>query len=36
LPQYMATDFIGFRCAMSRIGGNSNTQNKTPKNKRTK
>jgi gliding motility-associated lipoprotein GldJ len=36
LPQYMATDFIGFRCAMSRIGGKSNTQNKTPKNKRTK
>ena len=36
LPQYMATDFIGFRCAMSRVGGKSNTQNKTPKNKRTK
>jgi len=36
LPQYMATDFIGFRCAMSRIGGKSDTQNKTPKNKRTK
>jgi gliding motility-associated lipoprotein GldJ len=36
LPQYMATDFIGFRCAMSRVGGKSNTQNKTSKNKRTK
>lgn len=36
LPQYMATDFIGFRCAMSRVGGKSNTQNKAPKNKRTK
>jgi gliding motility-associated lipoprotein GldJ len=36
LPQYMATDFIGFRCAMSRVGGKSNTQNKTTKNKRTK
>ena len=36
LPQYMATDFIGFRCAMSRVGGKSNAQNKTTKNKRTK
>lgn len=36
LPQYMATDFIGFRCAMSRIGSKSKIQNKTPKNKRTK
>ena len=36
LPQYMATDFIGFRCAMSRIGSKTKTQNKTPKNKRTR
>ena len=36
LPQYIATDFIGFRCAMSRIGSKSKIQNKTPKNKRTK
>lgn len=36
LPQYMATDFIGFRCAMSRIGSKSKNMNKTPKNKITK
>ena len=36
LPQYMATDFIGFRCAMSRIGSKSKNQNKTPKNRRTR
>ena len=36
LPQYLATDFIGFRCAMSRVGSNTKSQNKTPKNKRTK
>jgi gliding motility-associated lipoprotein GldJ len=33
LPQYMATDFIGFRCAMSRVGSKSKSQNKTPRNK---
>ncbi len=30
-PQDMATDFIGFRCAMSRVGSKSK-QNKTPRN----
>jgi len=34
LPEYMATDYIGFRCAMSIVGGNKT--NKTPKNKRVK
>ena len=34
LPEYMATDYIGFRCAMSIVGGNKT--NKTPKNKRAK
>jgi gliding motility-associated lipoprotein GldJ len=29
LPQYMATDYIGFRCAMSRVGSKSKTKNKT-------
>ncbi len=33
MPQYMATDFIGFRCAMSRVGSKSKSQNKTPRNK---
>ncbi len=27
-PQDMATDYIGFRCAMSRVGSKSKTQNK--------
>jgi gliding motility-associated lipoprotein GldJ len=31
LPQYMATDYIGFRCAMSRVGSKSKTKNKTPR-----
>ena len=33
LPQYMATDYIGFRCAMSRVGSKSKTKNKTPRSK---
>ncbi|MBR9757275.1 MAG: gliding motility lipoprotein GldJ [Algicola sp.] len=28
-PQTMATDYIGFRCAMSRVGSKSKTKNKT-------
>ncbi len=28
-PQDMATDYIGFRCAMSRVGSKSNKKNKT-------
>ncbi len=28
LPQYMATDFIGFRCAMSRVGSKSKNKRK--------
>ncbi len=28
LPQYMATDYIGFRCAMSRVGSKSKSKNK--------
>ncbi len=31
LPQYMATDYIGFRCAVSRVGAKSK-RNKTPRN----
>ncbi|HLT51617.1 MAG TPA: gliding motility lipoprotein GldJ [Arenibacter sp.] len=31
LPQFMATDYIGFRCAMSRVGSKSKTKNKTPR-----
>jgi len=30
-PQDMATDYIGFRCAMSRVGSKSNTR-KSPRN----
>jgi gliding motility-associated lipoprotein GldJ len=30
-PQDMATDYIGFRCAMSRVGSKANTK-KTPRN----
>ncbi|MBL7472862.1 gliding motility lipoprotein GldJ [Robertkochia sediminum] len=30
LPQYMATDYIGFRCAMSRVGSKA-TEKKTPR-----
>lgn len=29
LPQYMATDYIGFRCAMSRVGSKSNLKKKS-------
>jgi len=36
LPQYMATDHIGFRCAMSRVGSKSKTKNKTVRNKKVK
>jgi gliding motility-associated lipoprotein GldJ len=28
-PQDMATDYIGFRCAMSRVGSKSETKNKS-------
>ena len=28
-PQDMATDYIGFRCAMSRVGSKSKNKNKT-------
>ena len=28
LPEYMATDFIGFRCAMSRVGSKSKNKKK--------
>ncbi len=34
LPQYMATDYIGFRCAMSRVGSKSKTKNKTIRGKK--
>ncbi|VAW10281.1 GldJ [hydrothermal vent metagenome] len=36
LPQFMATDYIGFRCAMSRVGSKSKTKNKTPRGKKVK
>lgn len=36
LPQYMATDYIGFRCAMSRVGAKSKNKNKTPRSKKAK
>ena len=36
LPQYMATDYIGFRCAMSRVGSKSKTKNKTVRGKKAK
>lgn len=36
MPQYMATDYIGFRCAMSRVGSKSKTKNKTPRSKRVR
>ena len=35
LPQYIATDYIGFRCAMSRLGQKSNIK-KTARHKRAK
>ena len=36
LPQYMATDDIGFRCAMSRVGSKSKSKNKTVRYKRVR
>jgi gliding motility-associated lipoprotein GldJ len=36
LPQYMATDYLGFRCAMSRVGSKSKTKNKTPRGKKAR
>jgi len=36
MPQYMATDDIGFRCAMSRVGSKSKTKNKTVRHKKAK
>lgn len=36
MPQYMATDYIGFRCAMSRVGSKSKTKNKTARGKKVR
>jgi gliding motility-associated lipoprotein GldJ len=36
LPQYMATDYLGFRCAMSRVGSKAKTKNKTVRGKKVK
>ncbi|MET7028454.1 gliding motility lipoprotein GldJ [Sediminicola luteus] len=36
MPQYMATDYIGFRCAMSRVGSKSKNKNKTVRTKKAK
>lgn len=36
MPQYMASDYIGFRCAMSRVGSKSKTKNKTVRTKKAK
>jgi len=36
LPEYMSTDYIGFRCAMSRVGSKSKTKNKTVRGKKAK
>lgn len=36
MPQYMATDYVGFRCAMSRVGSKSKTKNKTVRGKKVK
>ena len=36
LPQYMATDYIGFRCAMSRVGSKSKNKNKTVRGKKVR
>ena len=36
LPQYMATDYVGFRCAMSRVGSKSKTKNKTVRGKKVR
>ncbi len=35
LPQYIATDYIGFRCAMSRLGSKSKIK-KTARHKRAR
>ncbi len=36
MPQYMATDHVGFRCAMSRVGSKAKTKNKTVRGKKVK
>jgi len=36
MPQYMATDDIGFRCAMSRVGSKSKSKNKTARGKKVR
>lgn len=36
LPEYMATDDIGFRCAVSRIGSKSKSKNKTIRHKKVR
>ena len=36
LPEYMATDDIGFRCAMSRVGSKSKSKNKTVRHKKSR
>ena len=36
LPQYMATDYIGFRCAMSRVGSKATAKNKSRRGKKAK
>jgi len=36
LPQYMSTDHVGFRCAMSRVGSKAKTKNKTVRGKKVK
>ncbi len=36
MPQYMATDYIGFRCAMSRVGSKAKTKNKTVRGKKSR
>ncbi len=36
MPEYMATDYIGFRCAMSRVGSKSKTKNKTARGKKVR
>jgi formylglycine-generating enzyme required for sulfatase activity len=36
MPEYMSTDFIGFRCAMSYLGSKPKSLNRTPKSKTAK
>lgn len=36
LPEYMATDYIGFRCAMSRVGSKSNLKKKSVRGQKVK